>query len=96
MSSTKPLAALALPEQLTMQVAAQALVQLREGLAQQHGPTVVLDAQAMRVFDSSAVAVLLELRRVLLAQGKTLQLRHIPQRLQDLVSLYGVSELLPA
>lgn len=96
MNSTSSSDAFMLPEQLTMQVAAQALVQLRQDLQQQTGPIVMLDAQSMRVFDSSAVAVLLELRRTLLAQGKTLQMCRIPQRLQDLVALYGVSELLPA
>jgi phospholipid transport system transporter-binding protein len=56
----------------------------------------VLDAQALRVFDSSAVAVLLELRRQLLARSQTLQLAHPPTRLQQLVTLYGVAELLPS
>jgi len=40
--------------------------------------------------------VLLELRRELQKQGRTLTLRHPPQRLRDLMALYGVSELLPA
>lgn len=84
-----------LPEQLTMHVAAQVLDRLSQTLAQHPGPTVVLDAQAMRAFDSSAVAVLLELRRQLAARGKTLQLAHTPTRLQQLVMLYGVGELLP-
>jgi phospholipid transport system transporter-binding protein len=96
MNSAAPLLTAALPEQLTMHDAAQSLVQLRQALAQQPGPQVTLDAQALRVFDSSAVAVLLELRRGLLAQGKALRVCHIPQRLQDLVALYGVSALLPA
>jgi phospholipid transport system transporter-binding protein len=37
---------------------------------------------------------LLELRRRLLAQGKSLELKNPPQRLRDLVALYGVGELL--
>ncbi|MGI9217607.1 MAG: STAS domain-containing protein, partial [Hydrogenophaga sp.] len=44
--------------------------------------------------DSSAVAVLLELRRELQQQGKALRLHNGPQRLRDLVALYGVQELL--
>jgi phospholipid transport system transporter-binding protein len=91
-----PATASALPEQLTMHVAAQVLNQLSNTLAQHPASAVVLDAQALRVFDSSAVAVLLELRRQLAARGKTLQLAHAPTRLQQLVALYGVGELLPA
>ncbi|MDO9135655.1 lipid asymmetry maintenance protein MlaB [Hydrogenophaga sp.] len=86
----------ALPEQITMHVAVQVLGQLSQTLAQQQAQTLVLDAQALRVFDSSAVAVLLELRRATLARGKALRLVHLPTRLQQLVTLYGVSELLPA
>lgn len=96
MNRAAPLAVAALPGQLTLHTAGQALGQLSEALAKQPGPCVTLDAQALRVFDSSAVAVLLELRRDLLAQGKTLRVKHWPQRLEALVTLYGVSELLHA
>ena len=84
-----------LPEQLTMQSAAQALVALKRELSSQVGPAVVVDAQGLRVLDSSAVAVLLELRRELQAASRSLSLRRPPQRLSELVALYGVSELLP-
>jgi phospholipid transport system transporter-binding protein len=84
-----------LPEQITLQGAAQALLQLRQALAQQSGTSVTLDAQKLQVLDSSAVAVLLELRRELQKQGRSLSLSHPPQRLLDLMALYGVSELLP-
>ncbi|MFC3686581.1 STAS domain-containing protein [Hydrogenophaga luteola] len=89
-------AAIPLPEQLTLSGAAQTLERLREALLRQAGPTVVLNAEPLRVFDTSAVAVLLELRNALLTQGKTLQVSRMPQRLQALVTLYGVAELLPA
>lgn len=88
--------ALPLPEQLTLSGASQTLDRLRQSLGQQAGATVLLDAAPLKVFDTSAVAVLLELRNVLLVQGKTLQVTRMPQRLQALVTLYGVSELLPA
>lgn len=91
-----PVVVSALPEQLTMHVATQVLSQLSNALAQHVPQAVVLDAQALRVFDSSAVAVLLELRRQLATRGKTLQLVHTPTRLQQLVTLYGVAELLPS
>ena len=92
-ANTQP--TLFLPEQLTIQSAAQALVALKRELIRQVGPAVVVDAQGLRVLDSSAVAVLLELRRELQAASRSLCLRRPPQRLSDLVALYGVSELLP-
>lgn len=90
-----PSQTVALPEQLTMQSAAHALGVLKRELSLQPGPTVAIDAQGLRVLDSSAVAVLLELRRDLQGRGQSFSLRHPPQRLCDLVALYGVSELLP-
>lgn len=86
----------ALPERMTLEQAVPVLGQLRGVLLQQPGPAAVLDAAALRECDSSAVAVLLELRRVLAQQGKALQLLNSPQRLRDLVTLYGVQELLQA
>ncbi len=83
-----------LPERLTLEQAVPTLAQLRSALLAQSGHAVVLDASALRECDSSAVAVLLELRRELQQQGKTLQLHNGPQRLRDLVALYGVQELL--
>lgn len=55
-----------------------------------------VDASALQQFDSSALAVLLGLRRALLAQGATLTVQGLPPRLRDLATLYGVAELLPA
>ena len=63
---------LALPERLTLAEADQTLVRLGGELAQQPGAVVVVNAGVLKVFDSSALAVLLELSRRLLAQGKTL------------------------
>jgi phospholipid transport system transporter-binding protein len=90
------LSTLVLPDQLTMQTASQALETLKRELGSQGGPVVAIDAQGLRVLDSSAVAVLLELRRELQTAGLSLSLIHPPQRLSDLVALYGVSELLPS
>ena len=85
-----------LPERLTLEEAGQTLAELGAILARQSGPTVSVDAASLRDFDSSAVAVLLELRRQLIAQGKSLRVVRWPRRLQELVALYGVQELLPA
>lgn len=94
-AAANPSPMLTLPEQLTMQSAAQALDALKRELSNQAGPAVTIDAQGLRVLDSSAVAVLLALRRELQAAGRSFILRHPPQRLNELLSLYGVSELLP-
>ena len=67
---------------LSMQVASQA-----EG--------VVLDASALKQFDSSALAVMLACRREALAAGKTFSVHGLPATLGQLAGLYGVSELIP-
>lgn len=93
-SSSTPVARL--PQRLTLDDAVVALGQLEREMASQPGAVALIDAGALQAFDSSAVAVLLELRRSLMAQGKTLQVLRWPQRLRDLVALYGVAELLQA
>lgn len=84
-----------LPERLTLEVAASTLAQLQQGLAGTPAGDFVLDAGGLREFDSSAVAVLLELRRESQRQGRALRLVNGPARLRDLIALYGVAELLP-
>lgn len=86
----------ALPAQLTQQNAVATLHTLEHALRAQAGPVVTLDARALENFDSSAIAVLLELRRNLLMQNKVLHVESWPERLQGLVTLYGVGELLQA
>ena len=94
MSTVRPVARL--PERLTLEQAVPVLAQLRAALLQQGAGEAALDAADLRECDSSAVAVLLELRRVLQQQGRDLRLHNSPQRLRDLVALYGVQGLLPA
>lgn len=84
-----------LPERLTLEQAVPTLATLSAALQQQVGPEAVLDASELRECDTSAVAVLLELRRQLQLGGKSLSIQQGPQRLRDLVALYGVQELLP-
>lgn len=57
---------------------------------------VVLDASALTEFDSSALAVLLGLRRALIARGSGLRVEGMTQRLRELAVLYGVLDLLPS
>jgi phospholipid transport system transporter-binding protein len=45
-------------------------------------------------FDSSALAVLLGLRRVLTQEGSVLRVEGMTPRLRELASLYGVMDLL--
>ncbi len=65
-------------------------------LVQAEPPALVVDASALQVFDSSALALLLASRRETLAQGKGFSVRSLPARLQQLAALYGVSELILA
>ena len=69
---------------------------LAQALHTQPGKAAVADASALKDFDSAALAVLLDCRREALAAGKTFHIAHMPARLRDLATLYGVNELLPA
>ena len=55
-----------------------------------------LDTSALQHFDSSALAALLAVSRLLQVRGGRLQVRQMPLRLRELAALYGVSELLEA
>ena len=85
-----------LPEELTHAHAPACVRMLAQALRSEPGPHAVADATALRHFDSSALAVLLECRREALAMGKTFAVSQLHPRLRDLAGLYGVSELLPA
>lgn len=87
---------LVLPSEIMHEQARACLRMLVQGLAAQREPVVQVNAGAVRDFDSSALAVLLEFRRECLAQGKTLAVHGMSGRLADLAVLYGVAELLPA
>lgn len=85
---------LALPPQLTHEVAAGFALELKRQVQLQPG-AVVADASALQTFDSSALAVLLECRRDALAAGKAFSVQGLPPRLRQLATLYGVAELIP-
>lgn len=86
--------ALVLPERLTLAEATQVLSSLEMGLPSTE--LVQLDASPLQTFDSSVVAVLLALQRRLASHGQKLQVCQRSKRLQALLTLYGVAELLPA
>ena len=54
----------------------------------------VVDASALQVFDSSALAVLLECRRGALVAQQPFAVHGLPPALAGLAALYGVAELL--
>ena len=95
---------LALPAVLTLSEATACEAQLRHAVqALAKGPVgqggsgpVVVDASALLRFDSSALAVLLACRRACEASSKGFAVTGMVPRLQALVALYGVAELLPA
>ncbi len=56
--------------------------------------SIRIDFSAVTGVDSSAVALLLEWRRMALARGKTLVFENLPANLLSLAQLYGVAELI--
>lgn len=87
---------LVLPPRLTHEEAPACVDMLRQGLAGQSGSSTVVDASALSVFDSSALAVLLECRRESSALGRAFAVKGMNARLRELAALYGIAGLLPA
>jgi len=86
----------ALPAVLTLNEATACGAQLRQAVVGSSAPQVVIDASALRRFDSAALAVLLECRRHCAAVGKAFAVSGMAPRLLALATLYGVESLLPA
>lgn len=87
---------LRLPATLLHNTASATLTELMLALRAESSANIAVDAAALVRFDSTALAVLLELRRAALSAGKTFVLQGLPSRLNDLARLYGIDELLPA
>ena len=85
---------LVLPADLTRNQASACLRMLVQGLRVSTEKEMVVDASALERFDSSALAVLLALRRASQAHGKSLRIRALPARLHDLATVYGIADLL--
>ena len=83
-----------LPTTLTLAGAGAALEGLRASAAQGGSGTWEVDASTLQVFDSAALAVLLQARRQAQAAGRPWQVRGAPPKLTQLAQLYGVAELL--
>lgn len=86
---------LLLPETLTAREARDTLRLLKVSIEQESEGAVVVDASALVRFDSSALAVLLECRRLAQAWGKGFVTRALPHKLGELARVYGIDELLP-
>jgi phospholipid transport system transporter-binding protein len=87
---------LSLPTTLTQIQAQDCLQQLTVGVRSESEAQVVVDAAKLRSFDSSALAVLLALRRECARAGKRFAVHGLPERLRDLATLYGIEGLLPS
>ena len=87
---------LVLPSELTHRQAATCLQMLLQGLNAHREERLVVDAAALTVFDTSALAVLLECRREALLRGKQFAVKGLPAGLQGMAGLYGVDTLMPA
>lgn len=83
---------LALPERLTHAQAQPLIDAWTANPPPVSGGVWALDARAVSVFDSSAVAAVLALRRLAVARGLRLSVTGCPPRLLELAALYGVAE----
>jgi phospholipid transport system transporter-binding protein len=85
---------LPLPQTLTLREARDTLRMLAQTLQRDGAPTLTVDASPLREFDSAAIAVLLECRRLATAWGKPFAVHGAPAKFRDLATLYGVEGLL--
>jgi phospholipid transport system transporter-binding protein len=61
---------------------------------QGHAAMLTVDGTALRHFDSSALAVLLECQRMARSKGRAFSVQSLPPKLTELARLYGVDGLL--
>jgi len=85
---------LVLPPSITTREARDTLRLLAQALPREADAAVVIDASGLQQLDSSALAVLLECRRLAQAWGKQFELRQAPPKLAALAKLYGLDALL--
>ena len=98
MASERPGATemLLLPATLTLRESRDTLRLLSQALQGERDGEVLVDASPLQQFDTAALAVLLECRRLALAFGRPFGVRNAPEKLSALAALYGVNELLLA
>ncbi|MDO9071747.1 MAG: STAS domain-containing protein [Rubrivivax sp.] len=86
-------AALQLPADATLELAAGLAATLPDALAQGDGVFSV-DASALQAYDTSTIALLMQARRAAQAAGRGFTVTGAPAQLTQLAALYGVEELL--
>lgn len=85
---------LTLPATIGLTEANAVMRPLAEAVSREPAGRLIVDAGGLQQFDSSALAVLLECRRLAEKSGRSFQLSGSPPRLSQLARLYGVAELL--
>jgi phospholipid transport system transporter-binding protein len=85
---------LLLPDTVTLAEARDTLRMLAQAVTTQPDAELTIDAIGLKRFDTSALAVLLECRRIAQADGRSFAVRNVPPKLTALATLYGVDELL--
>jgi phospholipid transport system transporter-binding protein len=83
-----------LPATLTMRESSDTMRLLAQSLQGGGSAEVVVDAAPLQQFDTAALAVLLEVRRLALSWNRPFSVRNAPEKLSALAQLYGVGELL--
>jgi phospholipid transport system transporter-binding protein len=82
-----------LPEHATLEQAAALAAQLPQAVASGSGLFAV-DASALKAYDSSTIALLLQAQRLAQAAGRSFEVTGLPDKLLELARLYGVDSLL--
>ena len=83
-----------LPAATTFDQASMLQGLLDKSLAETEAAVLRIDASALREFDTSALALLLEAQRRIKLQGGSLVVVGAPAKLIELARLYGVDQLL--
>lgn len=85
--------AMQLPADATLEHAAELAAQLPAALAAGSGEFSI-DASALKAYDTSTIALLLQARRAAQSAGRGFSVSGAPAQLAQLAALYGVEELL--
>jgi phospholipid transport system transporter-binding protein len=94
-SATAPAEVLHLEGELAFETLPAVLAQSAEFVARTDLPErLTIDFSKITGVDSSAVALLLEWRRLAVQRGKTLVFENLPANLLALAELYGVADLI--
>jgi phospholipid transport system transporter-binding protein len=67
---------------------------MMKSLAQ--GGLLVIDCQDLQSFDSSALSIILSMKRQAQAQSVNIQLDAVPEKLASLATVYGLSDVVLA